>query len=97
MHPLGLTTLLEFFWEHGIPSLFVLALGLLLSLVFLSRRDQSHKDAPATLPRLSLSHITPFFKQRHDFFAWGFKVTNQRLFQFNFLRVCRICGHSDRH
>jgi hypothetical protein len=28
-------------------------------------------------------------KQRHDFFAWGFRVTNQRLFQFRLLRVCQ--------
>jgi hypothetical protein len=90
MHPFGLITFLQFLWEqHGIPSPSIMILGLLLSLVFLCRRDQSHHDAPATLPRFSLSHAMSFLKQRHDFFAWGFKETNQRLFQFNFLRVCR--------
>jgi len=89
MHPFGLTTHLQFHWEHGIPSLSILLLGLLLSVVFLCRRpDKSYQDAPATLPHFSLSHITSFLKRRHDFFAWGFKVTNQRLFQFSFLRVC---------
>ena len=89
MHPFGLTTLLQFLWEHGIPSLFIMVLGLLLSVVFLYRRDQSHQDAPATLPHFSLSYITSSLKRRHDFFAWGFKVTNQRLFQFRLLRVCQ--------
>jgi hypothetical protein len=89
MHPFGLMTLLQSLWEHGIPSLFIIVLGLLLSVVFLCRRDQSHQDAPATLPHFSLSHAMSFLKQRHDFFAWGFKVTNQRLFQFSFLRVCQ--------
>jgi hypothetical protein len=91
MHPFGLITLFQFLWEHGIPSLSVIALGFFLSVVFLCRRYQSYQDsdAPATLPNFSLSHITPFLKQRHDFFTWGFKVTNQRLFQFSFLRVCQ--------
>jgi len=89
MHPFGLLTLLQFLWEHGIPSLFIIVLGLLLSVVFLCRPDQSYQDAPATLPRFPLSHVTSFMKQRHDFFAWGFRVTNQRLFQFRLLRVCQ--------
>ena len=89
MHPFGLTTLLQFLWEHRIPSLFIMILGSLLSVVFLCRFDQSSKDAPANLPHFSLSHAMSFLKRRHDFFAWGFKVTNQRLFQFNFLRVCQ--------
>ena len=88
MHPFGLITLLQFLWEHGIPSLLVI--GLLLSVVFLCRRDQGYQDAPATLPHFPLSHVTSFMKQRHDFFAWGFRVTNQRLFQFKLLRVCQI-------
>ena len=87
MHPFGLITLLQFLWEHGIPSLLVI--GLLLSVVLLCRRDQSCHDAPATLPHFSLSHVISFMKQRHDFFAWGFSVTNQRLFQFRLLRVCQ--------
>ena len=89
MHPFGLTTLLQFFWEHGILSLFIVVLGLLLSPVFLYRRDQSYQDAPATLPHFSLLYITSSLKRRHDFFAWGFKVTRQRLFQFRLLRVCQ--------
>jgi Na+/H+ antiporter NhaD/arsenite permease-like protein len=89
MHPFGLITLLQFLWERGIPSLFVfVALGLLLSFVFLCPRDRDYQNAPATLPHFPLSHIASFLKQRHDFFAWGFKVTNQRLFQFRLLRVC---------
>ena len=89
MHPFDLITLLQFLWEHVIPSLFVMVLGSLLSVMFLYRRDQSYRDAPATLPSFLFSHITFFLKQRHDFFAWGFKVTNQRLFRFRLLRVCR--------
>jgi hypothetical protein len=65
-----------------------MALGFLLSVVFLCRRNQSDQDAPAALPHFSLSHAMSFLKRRHDFFAWGFKVTDQRLFQFSFLRVC---------
>jgi hypothetical protein len=87
MHPFGLVTLLQFLWEHRIPSLLVI--GVLLSIVFLCRRDQNYQDAPATLPRFPLSHVTSFMKQRHDFFAWGFRVTNQHLFQFRLLRVCQ--------
>lgn len=90
MHPFGLITLLQYLCEHGILSLLVMVvIGLLLSVVFLCRRDQSYQDAPATLPHSPLCHVTSFMKQRHDFFAWGFKVTNQRLFQFRLLRVCR--------
>jgi hypothetical protein len=90
MHPFGLMTLLQFLAEHGIPSLFIsMVFGLLLSVVFLWRRNQSSPDAPATLPHFSLSYIMSSLKRRHDFFAWGFKVTNQRLFQFRILRVCR--------
>ena len=88
MHPFGLATLLQFLWEHGISSLFIMVLGLLLSVVFLCRLDRSSQDAPATLPHFSLSHVIPSLKRRHDFFAWGFKVTNQRLYQFTLLRVC---------
>ena len=88
MHPFGLITLLQLLWEHGIPSLLVI--GLLLSVVFLCHRDQSCPDAPAALPHFPLSHVTSFMKQRHDFFAWGFRVTNQRLFQFRLLHVCQI-------
>jgi hypothetical protein len=82
--------LLQFLEEHGIPSFFIsMVLGLLLSAVFLCCRDQSSPDAPATLPHISLSYITSSLKRRHDFFTWGFKVTNQRLFQFRLLRICR--------
>jgi hypothetical protein len=89
MHPFGLITFLQFLWEYGISSLFVfVALGLLLSIVFLSPCNQSYPGAPATLPHFFFCHITSFLKQRHDFFAWGFRVTNQRLFQFRLLRVC---------
>jgi Na+/H+ antiporter NhaD/arsenite permease-like protein len=89
MHPFGLITFLQFLWEHGIPSLLVLVtLGLLLSLVFLGHRDQEYQNAPATLPHFPLSHVASFLKQRHDFFAWGFKITNRRLFQFRLLHVC---------
>jgi hypothetical protein len=89
MHPFGLTTLLQFLWEHGIPSLSVMVLGLLLSFVIIYRRDQSHPDAPATLPHFSLFYIMSSLERRHDFFAWGFKVTKQRLYQFRLLRVCQ--------
>ena len=90
MHPFGLITFLQFLWEHGIPSLFALmALGLLLSVLFLCRRNQDYWDAPATLPRFPLSHITSFLRQRHDFFARGFRITNQRLFHFRLLHVCQ--------
>jgi hypothetical protein len=89
MHPFELITPLQFLWEHGISSLFIVVLGLLLSAVFLCRRNQSYQDAPATLPRFSLSHITSSLKRCHDFFAWGSKVINQRLFQFRLLRVCQ--------
>lgn len=90
MHPFGLITLLQFLYEHGIPSLLVMmVIGLLLSVMFLCCRDQSYQDAPAALPRFPLSHVTSFMKQRHDFLAWGFKVTNQHMFQFRLLRVCQ--------
>ena len=89
MHPFGLITLLEFLWEHGIPSLFIIVLGLLLSVLILYRGDQSCQDAPVTLPHFSLSHITSALNRRHDFFAWGFKATKQRLYQFRLLRVCQ--------
>src|SRR5487761_1814010 len=90
MHPFGLVTLLQFLWEHELPSLFVwVAIGLLLSVVFLYHSNQRHVDAPATLPRFLLFNITSFLTHRHDFLAWGFRVTNQSLFQFNILLVRR--------
>ena len=99
MQPFGLITLLQFLWEQVAPPspLFVIVLGSLLSVVFLCRGDQSQQDAPATLPHFSLSHITSFLKQRNDFFTWGFKVTNQRLFQFRFLRVCQTSVALNQH
>jgi hypothetical protein len=89
MHPFGLGTLLQFLREHRFPSLsFWVAVGLLLSAVFLYHSRQRHKDAPAALPRrLPLFNITSFLTHRHDFLAWGFRVTNQPLFQFNLLLV----------
>jgi len=91
MHPFVLVTLLEFLWEHEYPSLFVwVATGLLLSVVFLYHSNQRHKDAPAALPgRFPFFNITSFLTHRHDFLAWGFRVTNQPLFQFNLLFVRR--------
>jgi len=88
IHPFGLIVTLHLLWEHGIFFLFITVPGFLLLAVFLSRRGQSYQDAPATFPHFPLSHVTSFLKQRHDFFAWGFKVTNQRLFRFKLLRVC---------
>ncbi|KAH9998593.1 cytochrome P450 [Russula vinacea] len=76
----------------------LVALGLLLSVVFLCYCNQTCQDAPASLPHFSLSHIASFMKQRHDFLAWGFKVTNQRLFQFRLLRnnVIVVSGEQGR-
>ena len=88
MHTFGLIIFLQFVWEHGLPSLFVfVALGLLLSVASLYDNHQRHQDAPVTLPGLPLFNVTTFLKRRHDFLAWGFRVTNQRLFQFRLLRV----------
>jgi hypothetical protein len=84
-----LVTLLQFRWEYEISCLIIMVLGLLLSVMLLCHCHQSYQDAPATLPHFSLSHTIFFLKRRHDFFAWGFKVTNQRLFQFRLLRVCQ--------
>jgi hypothetical protein len=88
MYPFGLVTLLQFLWELELPSLFVLvAIGLFLSVVLHCHSNRRHQDAPAILPQFPLFNITSFLKQRHDFLAWGFEVTNQRLFQFRLLRV----------
>ena len=88
MYPIGLVTLAQFLWEHELPSLFVMvAVGSLLSVAFLCHGNQRRQDAPATLSRFPLFNITSFLTQRHDFLAWGFRVTNQRLFQFRLLRV----------
>lgn len=90
MYPVGVITLLQFLWEHEVPSIFVLVtLGLLLSVLFLCRCNPRHQDAPPTLPRFPLFNILSFFQRRHDFLAWGFKVTDQRLFQFRLLHVCQ--------
>lgn len=67
MYSFRLITLLRFLWKHGISSSFIMALGSLLSLVFLCLPDKRYQDAPITLPHFSLSHITSFLKQRHDF------------------------------
>jgi sterol 14-demethylase len=95
MHPFGLVVLFHFLWEHELPSLFVLgATGLLLSVMFLCHSSRRHQDAPAVLPRSPLFNLASFLTQRHDFLAWGFKLTNERLFQFRLLRVCHILvGH----
>ena len=88
MYPFGLVTLLQLLWEHGLPPLFVMmAIGSLLSVVFLCHGNQRRQDAPATLSRFPLFNITSFLTQRHDFLARGFRLTNQRLFQFRLLRV----------
>jgi hypothetical protein len=89
MYPVGLFTLLQFLWEHGHSSFGLVALGLLLSAVFLwhCHWDQCDQDVPVSLPCFPLFSITSFFNQRHDFFAWGFRVTNQQLFQFRLIRV----------
>lgn len=88
MYPFGLVTLLEFLWEHELPSLFVVvAIGSLLSVVFLCHGIQRRQDAPAALSGFPLFNITAFLTQQHDFLAWGFRVTSQQLFQFRLLRV----------
>ncbi len=88
MYPVGVVTLLQLFWEHDLPSPFILVtLGLFLSVVFLCRRTQRHQDTPVLLPRFFLFNILAFFRRRYDFFVWGFQVTGQRLFQFRLLRV----------
>ncbi|KAI0252466.1 cytochrome P450 [Lactifluus subvellereus] len=90
MYPVGVITLLQFLWELELPSIFVLVtLGLLLSVLFLCRCNPRHQDAPPTLPRFPLFNILSFFQRRHDFLTWGFKVTDQRLFQFRLLHVCQ--------
>ncbi len=88
MYPVGLVSLLQLFWKHERPSLFVLVtLGLVLSVVFLCPRSQRHQDTPVLLPRFFLFNVLPFFRRRYDFFVWGFQVTGQRLFQFRLLHV----------
>jgi hypothetical protein len=88
MYPVGVIVLLQFLWEHELPSMFVLVtLGLLLSVVFHCRCNPCHQDAPPNLPRFPLFNILSFFQRRHDFLAWGFRVTDQRLFQFRLLHV----------
>jgi hypothetical protein len=90
MYPVGAVTLLQFLWEHGLPSPFALVtLGLFLSLVFLCRCNRRHQDTPAHLPRFFLFNTLDFFRRRYDFFVWGFQVTGQRLFQFRLLWVCQ--------
>ncbi|KAI9507591.1 cytochrome P450 [Russula earlei] len=97
MYPFGLITFLQFAWEHELPSLLALmALGLFLSFVSLCYCSQPHPDAPVTLPGLPLINVTTFLKRRHDFLAWGFKVTNQRLFQFRLLRNKVVVVSGDR-
>ncbi|KAH9029058.1 cytochrome P450 [Lactarius pseudohatsudake] len=89
--------LLQLLWKHELPSSFVLVtLGLFLSLVSLCRRR--HQDTPALLPRFFLFNTFTFFRRRHDFFVWGFKVTGQRLFQFSLLRnnVVVVSGEQGR-
>lgn len=89
MYPLGLIIFLQFLWEDELLSFLVLvALGLSLSVVFLCHcNHQRHQDAPPTLSSFPLLNILYFLKKPHDFFSLGFGVTNQRLFQFRFLRV----------
>ncbi|KAI9438629.1 cytochrome P450 [Lactarius indigo] len=99
MYPVGVVTLLQLFWEHGLPSSFVLVtLGLFLSLVFLCRRKKCHQDTPALLPRFFLLNTFTFFRRRYDFFIWGFQVTGQRLFQFRLLcnNVVVVSGEQGR-
>ncbi|KAH9011757.1 cytochrome P450 [Lactarius hengduanensis] len=89
--------LLQLLWKHELRSSFVLVtLGLFLSLVSLCRRR--HQDTPALLPRFFLFNTFTFFRRRHDFFVWGFKVTGQRLFQFSLLRnnVVVVSGEQGR-
>lgn len=99
MYPVGVVTLLQLFWEHELPSSFVLVtLGLFLSVAFLCRRKQRHQDAPVLLPRFFLFNTLAFFRRRYDFFIWGFQVTDQRLFQFRLLRndVVVVSGEQGR-
>ena len=88
MYPVGAVVLLQFLWEHGLPSPFSLVtLGLFLSLVFLCRCNQRHQDIPTLLPRFFLFNTLDFFRRRYDFFVWGFEATGQQLFQFRLLCV----------
>ncbi|KAI0298707.1 cytochrome P450 [Multifurca ochricompacta] len=99
MYPVGVVILLQSLLEHELPSAFILVtLSLLLSVLFLCRNNERHQDAPVTLPRFFPLNIVPFFRRRHDFLAWGFRVTDQRLFQFRLLRnnVVVISGEQGR-
>ena len=88
MYPVGVATLLQFLWEHELPSMLVLVtLSLLLLVVSHFRRSTRQQDTPHSLPRFPLFNTLSFFQRRHDFLAWGFRVTDQRLFQFGLLHV----------
>jgi hypothetical protein len=88
MYPVGVATLLQFLWEHELPSMLVLVtLSLLLLVVSHFRCNNRQQDTPPNLPRFPLFNALSFFQRRHDFLAWGFRVTDQRLFQFRLLHV----------
>jgi hypothetical protein len=90
MYPVGVATFLQSLWEHELPSMLVLVTFSLLLLVvshFRCNNGTRQQDTPPNLPRFPLFNTLSFFKRRHDFLAWGFRVTGQRLFQFRLLHV----------
>ncbi|KAH9973851.1 cytochrome P450 [Lactifluus volemus] len=99
MYPVGVATLLQFLWEHELPSMLVLVtLSLLLLVVSHFRCNKRQQDTPPNLPRFPLFNTLSFFQRRHDFLAWGFRVTDQRLFQFRLLHnnVVVVSGERGR-
>ncbi|KAF7316374.1 Cytochrome P450 [Mycena indigotica] len=72
---------------------FALGLGLVLLLIpvlllvspFLLHRQPLPNDTPPTLPGFQWTHISSFFHRRHDFLAWGFRVTGAKIFQFKLM------------
>ncbi|KAF8884914.1 cytochrome P450 [Gymnopilus junonius] len=98
-YTVGLQAAANAFLSAGFSTQFTIAVMVFLVIVFItSSLEKEGVDAPKFLPGLSLFHIIPFFRRRHDFLNWGFHATGQNVFQFKLLRntVVVVSGENAR-
>lgn len=87
-YSVGLQSAGNAFLSAGFATQFTLAVIAFLAIVLItSALQREGPDSPKALPGLSLFHIIPFFRQRHDFLNWGFHATGQNAFQFQLLKA----------
>ncbi|ETW77953.1 cytochrome P450 monooxygenase 90 [Heterobasidion irregulare TC 32-1] len=98
MYSVGLQPSLELISSNLTSWPVICLAGVLAGWLYVSAHERAQEDAPVSLPGYRLSSIIPFFRQRYDFLNWGFRFTEEPIFQFSLLRnpVVVVSGERGR-